>query len=93
MGLKLRQAKLINGILFSSEGWHGICEDDIKALEKVDEARLRALIQAHPKITLEFLYLETGAVRIKHIISSRRMVYLKFLLKCDDEEITKKDIT
>ena len=90
MGLKLRQAKLINGILFSSEAWHGLCEDDIKALERVDEALLRALIQAHPKIPLEFLYLETGAVRIKHIISSRRMIYLQTLLKRDDEEITKR---
>ena len=59
-------------------------------LEEVDEFLLRALLQAHPKIPLEFLYLETGAVRIKHIISSRRMIYLQTLLKRDDEEITKR---
>ena len=90
MGLKLRQAKLINGILFSSEEWHGLCDDDKKMLEKVDEFLLRALLQAHPKIPLEFLYLETGAVRIKHIISSRRLMYLQTLLKRDDEELTKR---
>ena len=42
MGLKLRQAKLINGMLYSSEGWHGLHSDDVKKLEKVDESLLRA---------------------------------------------------
>ena len=43
MGLQLRQAMLINGLLFNSEGWQGLFNDEIKALEKVDEHLLRAL--------------------------------------------------
>ena len=80
MGLKLRQAKLINGILFSSEGWQGLGKDDLKVLEKVDESLLRALLQSHPKTPLEFLHLETGAVKISHIVSCRRLIYLQTLL-------------
>ena len=90
MGLKLRQAKLINGMLYSSEGWHGVKSDDVKILEKVDEALLRALLQCHPKVPLEFLYLETGSLKISQILSSRRLMYLQTLLKRDDEELTKR---
>ena len=40
MGLELRQAMLLNGILFNSEAWHSVTAEDITALEKVDEALL-----------------------------------------------------
>ena len=79
-----------HGILFNSEGWHGITDDDIRVLEKIDEALIRALIKAHAKVPLEFLYMETGCIPIRHIISSRRMLYLKTLLLRDDEEVTKR---
>ena len=49
-GLKLRQAMLINGILFNAQAWQGIQLKDIILLEKVDEALLRWLLSAHPKI-------------------------------------------
>ena len=80
IGLKLRQAKFINGILFNSEGWHGITDDDVRVLEKVDEALIRALIKGHAKVPIEFLYMETGCVPIRHILSSRRMLSLQTLL-------------
>ena len=58
-GLSLRQAMLINGILFNSEAWQGPETKHIILLEKVDEALLRGILGAHPKIPLETLYLET----------------------------------
>ena len=90
MGLKLRQAMLINGILFNSEVWHGVTDDHVKALEKVDEHLLRSLLQCHAKTPLEFLFLETGSVPIRFIISSRRLIYLQTILRRDEEEITKR---
>ena len=39
-GLLLRQAMLVNGILFNTEAWHNISNKDIMVLEKVDEALL-----------------------------------------------------
>ena len=47
IGLKLRQAMLVNGILFNSEAWQGIDKDDIKHLEKIDELLLRSLMESH----------------------------------------------
>ena len=58
-GLSLRQAMLLNGILFNSEAWQGPDTKNIIMLEKVDEALLRGILGAHPKIPLEALYLET----------------------------------
>ena len=90
IGLKLRQAMLINGILFNSEAGHNIHEAELKLLESVDEHLLRSLVKAHSKTPLEFLYLEAGAVPIRFIISSRRLIYLQTILKREDSELTKK---
>ena len=73
-GLRLRQAMLINGILYNSEAWHNVNDKDVNILEKVDEALLRGLLQAHPKIPLEALYLETKCIPIRYILASRRNV-------------------
>ena len=90
IGLKLRQAMLLSGLLFNSEAWHGITETEIKILESVDEHLLRLLVGAHSKTPLEFLYLETGAIHIRFIIACRRMIYLQTILKRSDSELTKR---
>ena len=59
IGLKLRQAMLMNSLLFNSEAWHDITEKEIKLLEVVDEHLLRSLAGAHSKTPF---YLETGSV-------------------------------
>ena len=59
VGITMRQAMLLNGILSNSEAWHGISEKDISPLEKGDEVLLRGILSPHPKIPLEVLYLET----------------------------------
>ena len=47
IGLQLRQAMLLNGMLFNSEAWHSISDVEMKMLEKVDEHLLRSLVQGH----------------------------------------------
>ena len=37
IGLKLRQAMLLTGILYNSEVWHSVTETEIIILEMVDE--------------------------------------------------------
>ena len=89
MGFELRQAMLLNGILFNSEAWHSVTAEDITALEKVDEALLRYL-GGHAKAPIEMLYLESGATPIRFIIASRRMNYFQTIIKRDEEELTKR---
>ena len=90
IGLLLRQAMLVNGMLFNSEAWHAITENEIKMLEVVDESLLRALVNGHAKTPLEFLYLEAGAVPIRYIIISRRLCFHQTILKRDIKELTRK---
>ena len=75
-GLRLRQAMLINGILFNSKAWHGVFQKDLNVLEKVDEALLRGLLMAHAKIPLEALFLESSSIPIRFIVSSRRLMFI-----------------
>ena len=90
IGLHLREAMLLNVILFNSEAWHSLSLSEIKTLESVDEQLLRGLVKAQSKTPLEFLYLEAGANPIRFIISTRRMTYLQTILKRSDEELTKR---
>ena len=90
IGLKLREAMLVNSMLFNSEAWHGISENEIRILETVDEHLLRALVGGHAKTPLEFLYLESGSVPIRYLISCRRMTYLHTILTRSDNEVTKR---
>ena len=54
IGLQLRQAMLLNGMLFNSEVWHNISEDEVKILERVDELLLRSLVKAHSKLPARY---------------------------------------
>ena len=90
IGLQLRQAMFINGILFNSEAWHGVTKNDIEALEKLDQILLRFLLGSHAKTPVEMLYLESGTMPLSFIISTRRVIYLQTLLKRNDNEVTKQ---
>ena len=89
-GLILREAMLINGILFNSEAWHGITTSDVASLERVDEALLRGVVGGHSKLPITALYLECGAVPLRYIIMSRRIMYLQVILKREETEQIKK---
>ena len=89
-GLILRQAMLINGVLFNTEAWHGVKEADIEAFEKVDESLLRSLIKGHPKGPVAALYGELGQTPVRYIWASRSILYLQTILKRDQKELTNK---
>ena len=89
-GLKLREAMLINGVLFNSEAWHGVTATHVARLQVVDNAVLREIVSGHSKIATEFLYLETGALPISNVIISRRLNYLKHILDRADGELIKR---
>ena len=90
VGLMLRDAMFVNGILCNAEVWHNISRKHIEELEVMDRSLLKYILKAHSKVQNEFIYLETGTLNIEQIISSRRMMYLQTILKRSDEELTKK---
>ena len=90
IGLALRDAWFVNGILFNSEVWSSYAEKHIKDLETIDHMILRAIIGAQAKGPVETLYQETSSLSISSVISSRRMIYLKTILDKSNEEVVKK---
>ena len=76
----------------SKNGWDlkKIKLQEIRKFEIVDEHLLRSLVGTHAKTPLEFLYLETGTIPIRFILSCRRMIYLQTILKRFNLELTKR---
>ena len=77
--LHLREAMLLNGILYNSEAWHGVTNVHIVKLEQLDESLLQGILNAHRRTAKEFLYLETGAIPIRYILAQRRINYLRHI--------------
>ena len=90
VALKLREALLVNGILFNSESWHGVTQKHIKSLDTVDVALLRTILKAHSKTPKEFLYVETGALPFRWIVAQRRIMYLKNIMERSDNDMLKR---
>jgi hypothetical protein len=90
VGIILREAMFINGTLYNSEAWHGVTKSHTEQLSKVDHQLLRSILSAHSKIPTEFLYLETGVLPVKYVISSRRLNYLLEIHSREDHELIKR---
>ena len=90
VAMKLREAMLINGMLYNSESWHGVTSKHMKRLEAVDEALLRNILKAHSKTPLEFLYLETGSLQLRWIVAQRRIVFMQQIMRRHDNDLLKK---
>ena len=53
IGLRLRQAMLLNGILYNSESWHAVTETELRMLDMVDKHLLRPLVEGYSKTPLK----------------------------------------
>ena len=87
VGMILRNAMLINGILTNSKAWYGIKKDEIEALEKIDENLLRTLLETPSSTPKEMLYLELGCLPIKFILRTRRLMFLQYILQQEENSL------
>ena len=93
IGLALRDAWFLNGILFNSEVWGSYAEKNVEELMIIDNMILRTVVGAQAKVPVETLYLETSTLSIKHVISVRRMLYLKTILSRHEDEVVRRVYT
>ena len=93
IGLELRNAWFINGLLYNSEVWPQLSKKNTDDLCKLDQQLLREILGAHSKVPVEMLYLETATLQIPQIITLRRLMYLQTLVKRSDEELTSRVFT
>ena len=93
VGLELRQAWFLNSVLLNMETWHNLQDNHLKELMTLDNYLIRQIIGAHSKVPVEFLFLETSAIPINFVLTSRRLNYLHIILNRSDEELTKQIYT
>ena len=93
IGLALRDAWFLNGILFNSEVWGAYAEKHVEELMVIDNMILRTVVGAQSKVPVETLYLETSTMSVKHVISVRRMLYLKTILSRHEDEVVRRVYT
>ena len=87
VGLIFRCSHLINSILLNSEVWYGLTKADVDELELVDNSLLRRILEAPACTPTPMLYLELGCLPFRYIIMTRRLMYLQYLLKEDENSL------
>jgi hypothetical protein len=85
VALILRASLLLNGILTNSEAWYGLKTADLENLEQIDEQLLRRILEVGSGCPKEMLYLETGSIPIRFIITYRRLMFLHYILTEDPD--------
>ena len=89
-GLLLRKAILTNSLLFSAEAWSTVTDSEIHRLEQVDSALLKSLVNGHSKTPLIFHHLETGTLKLRHILMKNRLLYHHHIVSRDETETIRK---
>ena len=87
VALILRSSLFLNSILLNSEVWYRLTKADVEELESVDNALLRRILEAPACTPTPMLYLELGCIPITYIIMNRRIMYLQYLLKQDEDSL------
>jgi hypothetical protein len=85
-GLLLRRSILVNSLLFSAETWSVVTKRNMARMQVVDTALMRSLTGGHSKTPVEFHFLETGSLMLKHILTINRMIYHHHILTRDENE-------
>ena len=77
----LRESSYLNAILFCCESWYYLSKKQLEVFEYADAKFFQICFRSSDKTTREAYYLETGKLRIKHVIVKRRMMMLSKFLK------------
>ena len=80
VGVPLRQAMFVNGVLLNGEIWNSTSQEDKKKLEAIDNQVMQVVCGSHAKTAMECLYSETGEKPLRHIITNHKILYLHHIL-------------
>jgi hypothetical protein len=90
IALSLREAIFLNSILTNIEVWYGLRKYEIEELESLDRLLLCQILALPQTTPTEGLFLETGCLNIGTIVKMRRLNFLQYLLKCDENSMLSK---
>ena len=87
IALLFRESIFLNGILTNAEIWYSLSENEIQEFESLDKKLLRKILQVPVSTPQEALFLELGIIPIGIIIKARRVNYLHYLLRRQENEM------
>ena len=87
IAMVLRDSVLLNSMLVSCHSWYFVSKKHIESLESLDILFLKKCLNSHSKTVRENYYLETGKIKIRYILSKRRLMYLHHILTRDKSEL------
>ena len=90
IALSFREAIFLNSILTNMEVWYGLRIHEVEELERLDRMLLCQILALPQTTPSEALFLETGCLNIGTIVKMRRVNYLQYLLKCDENLMLSK---
>ena len=90
MAKLLRETNFLSSMLVNSETWVNMSETDINTLESIDRVLLRQIYSVPKSTPSAALYLELGCIPIRFILQAKRIMYLKYILGRDDNDLLKK---
>ena len=90
VGLHLRQAWFINSLLVNVEAWHNVLKKDTDIFTNLDNYLMKKILGAQSKVPTELLFLETGAIPVRFILTSRRANFFHNILKREENELVKR---
>ena len=90
VAMVLRSSLLLSSILLNSEAWVNLSDKDIRALEQTDEDLLAKILDSGAKTSNTLKYLELGIYPIRFEIMKRKILFLQYILKQEEESMVYK---
>ena len=90
IGLVMRDTMLVSKMVFNSEVWYNVSDEQMTKLEQIDEMWLRKLFSLAKSAPKEGLYIESGKMPIRFIVMERRLMYLWHILHRDESELLQR---
>ena len=87
IGLVMRDTVLVSKLVFNSEVWYNVSDNQISKLEKIDEMWFRRMFNLAKSAPREGMYIECGKMPVRFIVIMRRLMYFWHILHKDESEL------
>ena len=82
--------QLVSKLVYNSEVWYNVSDDQLSKLEQIDEMWFRKLFSLAKSAPKEGLYMECGKMPIRFIVMMRRILYLWNILQRNEDELVNR---
>ena len=87
IALIFRDSMLVSKLVFSSEVWYNVKNEQYSKLEEIDEMFMRKIFDLPKSAPQIGLYAECGKIPIRYIIKTRRLLFYWHILHLDNKEL------